>query len=198
MRLYPSEEYMRSPIRKRVVAYFTNKVQERFPQFIRMAMPGDTSRLWAFRMVPSLTFFILLQPFDREDQFVVEVAWSEDSDFPWGSFGKILVGDSHGRARLPVRGEIGTIGQIWDLAPEATAAIKAELKAYSRGEAVPYRDINPPIENVLPRVEPMVDESIDRLAEVGLPFLRRVADHRKITWPQAGDNEKRGGSSPSP
>jgi hypothetical protein len=168
---------MRSPIRKEVVALFARELQEKCPQFERFSRK---SPIWA-RQLGLLTFFVLLQPFQRSDRFAIEVAWSEDGEFPWGSIGEIDVRKPRGRDRLPCWEE-GVQQLEWDLAPEHTSAIEEKIDRLACGEYVPYTDTNPPIEVVLPRIEPAVQDAVHQLVKKGLPFLRRVAKHRGLKW----------------
>ncbi len=174
------EVSMRSPIRKKLVDLFARKLRLACPPFVRAAMPRGTPPIWAWKIDTALTFFILFQPFSDYDRFACEIAWSEDGEFPWHSIGEVAVGEPRGRDRLACWE--GTRERVWDLAPEATAAIKARLDAYGRGESPSYSPVDPPIDFVLPRVEPAVEEAVLQLIEKGAHLLRRVAEHRGIPW----------------
>jgi hypothetical protein len=175
------EVLMRSPTRKKPVTLFARKLEQRCPAFKRAAMPRGSPPVWAWKIDSALTFFLLVQPFRNEDRFACEIAWSEDGKFPWESIGQVLIGEATGRERLACWE--GTPERVWNLAPEATDAINARLDAYARGEAPSYSTIDPSIELVLPRVEPAVDDALDLLIQTGVPYLRRVVEHRGIAWP---------------
>jgi hypothetical protein len=168
---------MRSPIQRKVVTQFTRQMQERCARFQRR----KPELIWAWKTAPGLTLFVLLQPFPKADQFALELAWSNDDEFPWHSLGQTAIKQPSGRARFPCW-EGNTKEHIWDLAPEATAALDARLEAYGRGESPPYVDSNPPVDEVMPKVESAVADASERLLEIGLPFLRRVADAHGLAW----------------
>ena len=174
---------MRSSIRKKLTACFRREFQPRFPQFAP-ALKDRNFWTWAYEIAPNLTFFIALQAFDRYDEFVIEVAWSEDGEYPWQHSGQIEVDRPMGRERVGVFFKTGPREVTWNLAPEATAAIREANEARVRGERVNYQ-FDPPIEVVLPRVEPMVRDAIEKLEQYGVPLFRRVAEARKLDWPSS-------------
>jgi hypothetical protein len=151
----------------------------RFPLFTPgFKEPGFWT--WAYKAAPNLVFFIALQVVDNYDKFAVEIAWSEDGQYPWHGTGQIEAERPQGRARIEHLVLGG--GDLCDLAPEATAAIRAASEARLRGDRVNY-GFDPPIEVVLPRVEPMVRDAIQKLEEYGVPLFRRVAEARSLDWP---------------
>lgn len=179
----PCEDNMRPAIRKSLVSHFTAELERTLPQFHRTQAQKHEPPIWACQSVSTLvTFFILLQPHTRADRFSLELAWSENGEFPWEQIGRVNLGEPSGRERYPCWET--NKEETWDLAPEATAAIKAQLDALSRGQYVPHADIDPPVEQVLPNIEPAVADAVKKLAERGLPFFRKVADHRGIVLPE--------------
>ena len=127
---------MRAQLRKRLVATFMREIKQRFPHFSPFDLGGDAPNIdvWAWQVDIHLFFFIALSTFfDDDDRFVVEIAWSEDNQFPWQSIGKELRIDApRGRDRLHTkdRGEC-----IWDLTPEVTKVRAARLDALDRKES---------------------------------------------------------------
>ena len=175
---------MRPAIRKNLVARFASELERRLPTFHQMRAIKGTPPIWACQVTPTLIFFVLLQPFKRADKFALELAWSEDGEFPWEHFGSADYGAPCGRKRYPcweTRKE-----EVWDLAPEVTAALKDKVEAYARGEYVPYSDTDLPVEQVLLNIESIVMDSIQKLIERGLPFFRQLAAHRGIVLPDGG------------
>lgn len=172
---------MRSPLRKELIACFKREFEPRFPQFAL----ADTERqawTWAWKMAPNLIFFVLLQAFEREDQFVVEVAWSEDGEFPFGAIGETKVERSQGRERLGRLWEKGPDTPIWDLAPAKTRSVQERMDALSRKES-PERLPDPLIEQTLPLVCPLVRDALDKFEKYGIPLFHRVAEARGLEWP---------------
>jgi hypothetical protein len=171
---------MRSPIRKELIACFEREFKPRFPQFAP-ALKDRRFCTWAWKIAPNLTFFIGLQAFQREDQFAIEVAWSENGEFPWHGIGQIEADKPLGRERVGVLFKTGPREVTWDLAPEATAGMQRNIEGRVRGELARF-DYHPPIELVLPRVEPIVRDAIEKLEQYGVPLFRRVAEARKLDW----------------
>lgn len=172
---------MRSPIQKELITCFKQEFEPRFPQFKR-SESATQSLIWEWKYGPNLTFFILLQPFSRYDQFTVEVAWSEDSEFPWPSLGKAKIEGAQGRVRLSRLWSAAVEAPIWDVAPEEIAAVQADLERLGRGEPQLYPP-DPPVELILPRVRPLVRDAVEKLIQYGVPLFRRVAEHRGLNWP---------------
>lgn len=171
---------MRSPLRKELIACFKREFQPRFPQF---TLAKGLTWTWTWKIAPHLILFVKLQAFEKKDQFIVEVAWSESGEFPWGGIGKgIDPNQSKGRARLGRLWEKGRDEPVWDVAPEKTAGMKEVLDALARGES-PNFPPDPPLEEVLPRVCPLVRDAVSKFEQYGIPLFRRVAESRGIEWP---------------
>jgi hypothetical protein len=172
---------MRSLLRKELNSCFRRELQARFPQFNFVSQERGTST-WAWKIAPNLTFFIMSQPFERTDQFVMEVSWSENGEYPWGAMGKIKVDQPQGRQRLGRLWESGRDEPIWDLAPEKTAGMQEHKEALSRGQTLDY-PADPPTEQILPLICPLVREAVNKFEQYGLPLFRQVAEIRGLSWP---------------
>jgi hypothetical protein len=70
----------------------------------------------------------------------------------------------------------------WDLSPETTAALQEDIDALSRGKHLPF-PAELPVEQLLPRVRPLVYQAIDKFQEHGIPLFRRVTAARELAWP---------------
>jgi hypothetical protein len=69
----------------------------------------------------------------------------------------------------------------WAIAPKESAKDYLEkTAARRRGEKV--RLGPPPVEELLPRVNPLVEDAVQKLIDYGLPLFRRVAAQRGIEW----------------
>jgi hypothetical protein len=174
---------MRGPLRKELIACFKREFQPRFHQFVTFQADGGFW-WWTWKIAPNLSFFVALQAFGRKDQFVVEIAWSDDGKFPWHGSGQIDVDQPQGRDRLGRLWKSGPDEPVWDMAPEATAALEEDIKSLARGES-PKRLPDPPIEQILPRIGPLVHDALDKLEQYGRPIFRRVAEAHGIKWPEA-------------
>lgn len=173
---------MRGPIRKALLAQVAREFEQRFSRFKRIE-PESDSPIWMWDFAPNLKFFVMLQPFERKDQFAVEVGWSDSADFPWRDLGDLShIAEPRLRSRLSWLWARGNESPVWDLAPEKTAAIEGDLEAVRRGESQAYPP-DPPVEQILSRVGPAVDDAIHKLVQYGLPLFRRVAEQRGIKLP---------------
>ena len=56
---------------------------------------GKESPMWSLRITARLTFFILLSIPHDYDKFYVEIAWSNDGEFPWDRHSEVV------KAELP-------------------------------------------------------------------------------------------------
>lgn len=79
---------MRAALRRQLDTQFKDRFNADFPMFNRLEMPKSEPSIWAAcETLRSLTFFIMIVPFEKEDSFAVESAWSENGQFPWDSIG---------------------------------------------------------------------------------------------------------------
>ncbi len=74
------------------------------------------------------------------------------------------------------------------MAPETTAAEKERVKALARREKVPLILEEPPIDQLKPRIEPLVIDAVNKLEQYGIPLFREVARLRGIDW----ESDRRG------
>jgi hypothetical protein len=127
----------------------------------------------------------MLQPLDKEDQFLLEYAWSANGRYPW----QIL--PSHPpkikmavfRGRLARLWATGPLADTWCVVPKETEEEEqARYAALKRGDTKTFF-YRPPEEEVLPRVGPLVEDALQKLIDFGLPLFQKVAEKRGITWP---------------
>jgi hypothetical protein len=172
---------MRSPLRKELFACFQRKLLERFAQFA-LFEKGRGTWTWRWTIAPHLTFFLFLQAYDDKDQFTVEVAWSDDGEFPFGAIGRTKIDEPQGRQRLGKLWDKGPEIPVWDVDPEHSARVREYLKSLSSDQVLEYPP-DLPIEKALPRVAPLVDDALDKFEQFGMPLFRQVAEVRGIHFP---------------
>jgi hypothetical protein len=172
---------------------FERELKARWPQFTLFDSEPDT-RIWSWKLSPHLVLFVMVHAFRREDQFSVEVAWSETEEFPYGAVGQVKVDQPQGREGLGLLWESdphplhppspARVEHVWDAAPEKTAGILQDLDALREGKAMSFPP-DPPLAQTLPRVLPLVRDAVDKLEEYGMGLFRRVAEVRGVDWPGA-------------
>ena len=175
---------MRRKIRKELIGQFRREFERRFPQFKRHTKKSDDP-IWAWALAFNLTFFVMLQPFDDKDEFVVEIDWSEDGKFPIDAptSRRVKVEAPCWRVRLSGLWAAGPVSDAWEVVPaETETEWGARQAALKRGDIKRY--LREPTEaEVLPRVAPLVEDAVQKLIDFGLPLFRRVAEQRGLAWP---------------
>jgi hypothetical protein len=155
--------------------FYEQELQSLWPQFTHF-FSKPSMRIWSWKVAPTLVFFITVQVREREDQFTIEIAWNETDEFPWRPIAELNVDQSQGRERLSLLWEGGKDEQFWDLAPEVTAAWAQALENARNGKGWGATPPDPPLELVLPRVQPAVQDAIGKLKEHGGKLFRQVAE----------------------
>lgn len=181
------EGTMRRPILKELLRRFVQEFEAKFPQFKRSKEQFDDP-LWRWRLGPDLTFFVSLRPFDDHDEFAVDVAWSDNGRFPWDHLGE-LSDTEQPKCRGPLSRLWARTGleAVWDIEPQQSdEEFWARIDASERGEDVPPWPPRSPVEEILPRVSPLVEDAMEKLSRYGMPLFRRVARKRGIAWPSPG------------
>jgi hypothetical protein len=188
---------MNPQVQDRLTAYFRHELERLLPVFEPVVLPETSYFPWRWQIAPKLVFFIGLSPMEDYDEFVIDIAWSDDGEVPWSAYGGF---DPDAQKRCRRLSRLWMTGQdeyIWDLAPEIAAANAAYFKAMDRGKLLPFvRD--PPVELVLTRVEPLADDAIQKLIQYGIPLFRRVAEHRGAKWPDSIPTKAQVGASKIP
>ena len=176
---------MRHKIRKELLARFRLEFERRLPDFHSHKEKLDDPT-WAWQEAPKLTFFVQLQLCDNKDQFVLEIAWSEDGLFPWWPMPstRLQIDAPQWHVQLARLWATAAMADAWEIVPAETASAerKARLAALDRGEVQEFMRETPE-EEYLPRVAPLVEDAVQKLIDFGLPLFRRVAEQRGIPWP---------------
>lgn len=185
---------MKSSLERELVALFTVAFEHSLPLFkpcgAECAAGGADYSVWALCVSPNLTFFVMLQPFDNEDRFTVEIAWSDDGKFPWRESGPRLckIEGPKARRRLPRLWFVGQTEPVWEVIRRRTfEETRARIKAMSRGDRDEVERIDRltevPLDEAMSRVPALVEDAVQKLIDYGLPVFRRVAENRGLTWP---------------
>jgi hypothetical protein len=174
---------MRAPVQKHLVATFRREFEKRYTQFSLHKISEGGFKVWEWQLAPDLRFFVVLSIFNRyaQDAFAIELAWNEENAFPWTSIGDPLsLGAQRWRGRLGRLWKTGGDEPVWDAAPEVKTAIAADFDAIRRGGAHSSALPIPPVDVVIPRIAPLVDDALQKFEEYGVPFFKQVARHRGL------------------
>ena len=176
---------MRSPLRRMTVELFRKKMKEQFPLFEPISK-GKESPMWSLRITARLTFFILLSIPHDYDKFYVEIAWSNDGEFPWDRHSEVV------KAELPKCRQ--RLQYLWSNEDNSPWSIVPELSHEERMKIImesdddddtPLRQPDPPLEEALKRVPPLVEDAVNKVVEYAIPLFKKVTEHRKLKWPSA-------------
>lgn len=160
---------MRAPLAKIVRKEFSARLAAVAPQFSETKEenipPGD--RLYAWEVLPTLRFYLLLQFHQYEDWFTLEVGVSRSGRWPAYALmpadpASQTQGDRRfrmGRLWAPAQQDVW-----WELAPRPPSG--GSLEEYARRHAV---DV------LLPRIGPLVEDAAGRLRDYAIPWLRKAA-----------------------
>jgi hypothetical protein len=171
---------MRPAVRKHLVVTFRREFEKRHTQFSLLKLPpGGSVKAWERQVSPHLVFFVVLSVFRNEDQFAIEIAWNEHRELPWMSFGDFKVDAPSWRERLGCLWEQEGDEPIWDAAPEVGIAREARFEAMGRGETGSFPP-PPDVDVVIPRIVPLVDDSLHKFEQYGLPLFKQVAEYRGL------------------
>jgi hypothetical protein len=175
---------MRSRLAKSVRKEFESRLKRDLPQFCLVESeplpPG--CRLFRWAMTPGFTAFLFLLISPNDESFTIEVAWSHDGNFP-RMFPRIPVDfPAEGVARdKPRDGRFRfRLKRLWDprldpfwyIVPRLVGSeMNERLMNIARGI-----DDEPPTEELLAKVGPLIEEAIGRVVTQAVPYLRNVAE----------------------
>jgi len=167
---------MRSAVARAVRNRFASRLRDEIPQFKEWGDENVSSgdRLCRWQVAPGLTFYIMLQFHRLEDWFTVELAWSRSGQWPAVAPLPSAVDEE------PVSGALRfRLGRLWappekdvwwELAPKPL--VEAGLDSFLN--RVPEKDL-------LPKVEPAVENAIQHVVRDALPYFRKVATRLGIS-----------------
>lgn len=185
---------MRSALGKAVRRRFQQQLNNYLPMFLpdptAIVPQGFKVFRWATR--PGLSCYVSLHISEKEDRFTIECAWSLTDTFP-------ILGQQCPRAwpergispDEPVDGQFSfRMGQLWQpgdcwwwLVPEQewiarlerfTAAVIAQ--DYS---AVVRAMEDPPLEQAMANVQPMVDDAVSRIVNEAMPYFETIINQNR-------------------
>ena len=174
---------MRSELAKAVKKQFEARLKRELPQFrpVTSAETPAGCRLFEWQVASELSTFLLLV-ISRDDRFTVEGAWSSDGQFP----NRLLPGYPINFPAENVRRDEPKDGRFrfrlsrlwqprgdpwWELVPQPSMAeLQARLDRLAQGIID-----DPPVEEALQKVEPLVDDAVRKVALHAVPYFLEIA-----------------------
>ena len=171
---------MRSAIKKQLFKTFRQELDQQYPSFVLTEVEADCVGVWSRRLVPQLYIFFEVMQFPNEDTFVAELAWSDQSLFPWDCDNRDLNFDLPAWwDRMGRLWKKGGMEPVWELAPEDRLDLEAASRARRRNEIHQYSE-SPSVETVVPRIQPCVEKCLKKFQKYGVPVFNKLANHRGL------------------
>lgn len=164
---------MRSELGKAVRRRFHEQLKVKLGQFEEVKPEQSEiatgSRLYRWRVGHNLDFYLLLQMHHTEDWFTLELAWTSNGRWPAYSF---LPGTPDGEPR---DGDLRfRLGQLW-ADPREDVWWQLTPRPPAGASFDEYRQ-RVPITEALARVEPLIEDALQRLVHYGLPYMLKVVE----------------------
>lgn len=170
---------MRAALAKAVRESFEKHLKAGLPLFRRLRgnrLPVEC-RPYEWAVTESFRLHLLLQLHRSEDSFTLEVGWSRRGR--WPEYVSPPVSADEAASAEEMRFRIGLLWSKsadywWDLVPRASTVPLEEVVNDYQGFLDRFQ-AQPPIPEVLSRVEPIVDDAFRRIREYAMPYFERVA-----------------------
>ena len=169
---------MRSKLAQRCRKLFEERLAASLPQFerIKTSKVGPTSRLYGYQVTEGVWFLIMHQISHQDEHFTVELMTNTDPGVPLlGAFRN----PREDPYTIPIRFRFSRMWSAtksdpwWELEPAPSGAeITRRLREMDFSET--------PIEELMPKVEPLVDEAFAKLMEYGVPYFNEVAAKNEL------------------
>lgn len=163
---------MRRAVRKQLFSFFDKAMSKCFPEF-ELFLPKSQPveyRLYRRPHQDGGTQFIALVTHESRDMFTLELAWSDDNEFPAYAMPSLPGDPPRPKVRLRISSFWRRTGadEWWELTTPIEKGLPPEQWA-ARLLAPPE-----PVEVVCGRIAPAVQEAVSRLQSYALPYLERA------------------------
>ena len=158
---------MRIQVKKEVYSYFRSEFESRYPGFELVEGPDSYCAVWSKEICPEVYGCVALIFLRANDSFVIELGWGQSNAFPWDCDVELQKKFKlpEGRIRMGDLWKPGGAEVEWNLAPET---FEGPVESWGP----------PPLEIVLPRIEPAVDECLQRFQKYGVRYFNKVTNVR--------------------
>jgi hypothetical protein len=158
-----------NPLRK----YFAEQLKQEWPNFIEVKESNLPSgcRLYEWKLGTNFKFYLLLQISEKAEEFTLELAWTELDGYPY---------DSHTISPWsePINGSLRfRIGKLWaDRKTDFWWYVVQPLTPEESLRKMKARDFSEPsIEELLPKVNPLVDDAIFHIQKYVIPYMQEIS-----------------------
>lgn len=164
---------MRSPLGRRVRRRFGARLKQILPQFdeAKDELIPQGCRLYRWRPGGAVTFYLFLLIDPQSDRFTVEVVWTLTGQWPPTFRGWGAPDDQPTEGTVEFR-----LCRFWEPKQDIWWEV-ARLPTMEDLERaiLTLGDYEEALENALPRVEPLVDDAINRIEQHALPYFANIA-----------------------
>jgi hypothetical protein len=151
---------------------FALRLRAEIPQFEEARARGLPSecRLYELKVGATLAFYLVLQHHRSWESFTVEVAWSQEGEYPASALPAESPDDLLENAEMSFR-----LGRLWAGKKDVWWELVPRLSVLQGATFDDFMKDPEPIENLLPKVKPVVEDAIQHVLSDGLPYFRKVA-----------------------
>lgn len=162
---------MRSALVKAVRKRFSLRLRAELPGFVEAKgndLPAEC-RLYEWRISGQLRFYLVLQHHRNRDWFTLEIAWTRNGRWPAHSAVPASPYEDPQSGDLCFR-----LGRLW---ARDQKDIWWEFSPRLSPLDAAFDDVvkELPLEELIPKVEPLVEDAIRHLIEDAMPYFRKVA-----------------------
>ncbi len=183
---------MSKEITKAIVDEFETELKKNLPQFQRVkGEPLPTGcRVYAWQFAPDLTFYVQLNIVHAEI-FFVEIAWSRNGQWPTKTLPGMPRDIPEARLRRdnPVGGDFRfRLPYLWQAKDQSWDVIRQRsfeerVREFESPDFLQKLATPVPLQEVLPKIREVVQDSVSKIGEYAVPYLLQVAKDVAVTAP---------------
>jgi hypothetical protein len=171
---------MRSQLKKQLRSVFAEHLLVLLPFFkpkkIKTLSSGAVAYSW--QAASDLTLYIVMDVYHNQDQFTIEVAWSENNELPDSTTADSPTDDPrHGKWCMRLCSFWTPKDVWWELAPKV-----ASTDIVRQMEEGRFFD-EYPLEQAMSQINPKVLDVVERIKLYALPYFKKIVDDHGYTWP---------------
>jgi hypothetical protein len=177
------DKNMRRPLAMETLRHFTAGLKQILPQFERSKefLLPKVCFVFVRKAAPKLWLFVVLQFYENEDEFTVEIAWSQRQRMPEDCMVSVNEKPRNGDWNMRLCRFWVDEGIWWELAPRETLEEMVE-----KMEAGRFFD-EYPLEKARKKIKPQVQDAIAGIRKHAIPYFRRICEQCGVQWAEPID-----------